>query len=331
MQTPSRLAFIFGIGLLVVSAASPALAKRLDCSKASKQAEQAVCANTRLLNLDEYYQVKFFEIIGALQNLGANDQVDDIRNQARGFLRQRNACGESVSCIEQAYQNEILYLNNVNIQPQARNNQPSPSTPVEPNSNADNSTASQADTTPPDAPEASPLSGTDNQAAENVPDSSQANVAPANDNSQQGVSDSNQSTNSSNSSNGNSNSGEFVLILFVIVAALLIYFLPTIIAFRRNHPNRWLIFVINLAGGITFFGWLLAIVWSCRAIHKSSTGSDGGESGLNLFVNDESLIKVTGTTDKATQLKKLKELLDNGAITQEEFDRLKREVLSASR
>jgi hypothetical protein len=35
---------------------------------------------------------------------------------------------------------------------------------------------------------------------------------------------------------------------------------PTIVAFRRNHPNRWLILALNLAFGGTVFGWVICIV-----------------------------------------------------------------------
>lgn len=111
---------------------------------------------------------------------------------------------------------------------------------------------------------------------------------------------------------------------------LLVYLLPAIIAFSRRHPNRWVILVINVAGGVTLFGWLLAIVWACRAIHKTDQvgGSDGGESGLNLFVNDEKTVRVVGHTNFTSQLSDLKRLLDSGAITQQEFDQLKIKIIA---
>ncbi len=35
--------------------------------------------------------------------------------------------------------------------------------------------------------------------------------------------------------------------IVAIVVILAVIFIPTIVAFRRQHPNRWLIFVVNLA------------------------------------------------------------------------------------
>ena len=43
---------------------------------------------------------------------------------------------------------------------------------------------------------------------------------------------------------------------------LLIYFLPTIIAFNKHKRNRGAIFALNLLLGWSFLGWVLALVWS---------------------------------------------------------------------
>jgi hypothetical protein len=74
---------------------------------------------------------------------------------------------------------------------------------------------------------------------------------------------------------------------FIVLAILgLIYIVPSIVAFRRNHPNRWIILVINLAFGGTIIGWGVALVWALQAVHRIDGQSSGGESGLNLFIND---------------------------------------------
>lgn len=106
------------------------------------------------------------------------------------------------------------------------------------------------------------------------------------------------------------------------------YLLPTIIAFRRKHPNRYVIAVINVAGGLTGFGWLLSLLWSMHAIHRSEEedGSHGGESGLNVDINDISPIRVSGP-DVAGQIADLKRLLDEGAINQSEFSKLKAQII----
>ncbi len=47
-------------------------------------------------------------------------------------------------------------------------------------------------------------------------------------------------------------------VLFVVLP----YFAPAVIALLRNHRQRTAIFVLNLFGGWTGFGWLIALVWS---------------------------------------------------------------------
>lgn len=117
----------------------------------------------------------------------------------------------------------------------------------------------------------------------------------------------------------------------------IIYIIPSIVAFRRNHPNRWIILVINLAFGGTIIGWGIALVWAMRAAHRVGSAGSGGESGLNLFVNDVKKIQVVEPpplpqTSVAQELERLHGLLTRGAISQVEFDDLKAKLLgNASR
>ena len=62
--------------------------------------------------------------------------------------------------------------------------------------------------------------------------------------------------------------------------------MPSIVAFRRNHPNRWIILVINIAFGSTIVGRALRSVSAMWAAHRVGSTSSGGELGLNLFIND---------------------------------------------
>jgi hypothetical protein len=45
--------------------------------------------------------------------------------------------------------------------------------------------------------------------------------------------------------------------------ALALFFLPTLVAKSRNHPNTLPIFLVNLFFGWTFIGWAIALVWAC--------------------------------------------------------------------
>ncbi|MDX1388304.1 MAG: superinfection immunity protein [Acidobacteriota bacterium] len=53
-----------------------------------------------------------------------------------------------------------------------------------------------------------------------------------------------------------------LFLLFVILVALLFYFLPTIIAIARHHPSALLIGLINFLLGWSLIAWIVCIVWS---------------------------------------------------------------------
>jgi Superinfection immunity protein/Short C-terminal domain len=122
----------------------------------------------------------------------------------------------------------------------------------------------------------------------------------------------------------------FLAAFFLIIG--FVYIIPTFIAFRRNHPNRWPILLINVVFGGTILGWGIALGWALRAVHRPGSTSSGGESGLNIFVNDVRRVQLVeppphpqpSTTE---ELERLHELLVRGAISQDEFDGLKAKLL----
>ncbi|WP_192799277.1 superinfection immunity protein [Brucella tritici] len=140
--------------------------------------------------------------------------------------------------------------------------------------------------------------------------------------------------------------------IVAIVVILTVIFIPTIVAFRRQHPNRWLIFVVNFAFGGTVVGWIAALVWALHYAHISEDGSNGGESGTNLFVNDPVNVRVDPSMNEdqkialpvsptnnpnpskdhsdaetVNALRRLKTLFESGAISAEEFIALKAPIL----
>lgn len=66
-------------------------------------------------------------------------------------------------------------------------------------------------------------------------------------------------------------SGWILLLLFISVA-LFVYFLPTVVANSRSHPNLFSIFVLNLLLGWSFIGWVAAMVWACISVDNTSPG-----------------------------------------------------------
>lgn len=60
---------------------------------------------------------------------------------------------------------------------------------------------------------------------------------------------------------------EGVIYILIIIG---IYFLPTIIGVVRGHPSGGGIFALNLFLGITFIGWVGALIWSLSNKHLAS-------------------------------------------------------------
>lgn len=55
--------------------------------------------------------------------------------------------------------------------------------------------------------------------------------------------------------------------LGLIAAAIAIYFVPAIVAHRRDHHNRMAITVLTFLLGWTIIGWAGALVWACTEVH----------------------------------------------------------------
>lgn len=132
---------------------------------------------------------------------------------------------------------------------------------------------------------------------------------------------------------------DIVIVLTFIIFAIagLIYIAPSIVAFRRNHPNRWIILVINMAFGGTVIGWGVALVWALRAVHRPGFTQSGGESGLNIFINDPKKVQLVEpppvpaspapAVSMGQELERLHGLLTQGVISQAEFDGIKAKLL----
>lgn len=61
----------------------------------------------------------------------------------------------------------------------------------------------------------------------------------------------------------------FLLVIAFVVAALLVYMVPTIIAFVRRHHYKWPILAFNLGAAWTGLGWIGTLVWSLWPHDKS--------------------------------------------------------------
>lgn len=126
-------------------------------------------------------------------------------------------------------------------------------------------------------------------------------------------------------------------VIFILLLAI-VYELPAIIAFFRGHPNRWLILVLCTALAGTGIVWLGCLVWAFKAIHITDdpSGTNGGESGLNLLANDVQRVRIENPAgllqpssappsvkDPVEKLERLKKLLNDGDIDRAQFQRLR--------
>lgn len=86
------------------------------------------------------------------------------------------------------------------------------------------------------------------------------------------------------------------------------YFVPTIIAIaKRNHRTK--VILINIFLGWTIVMWILSLVWACKR-------------------DEENKEIIARGASPADEIKKYKDLLDSGAISQEEFEEKKKKLLN---
>ena len=115
--------------------------------------------------------------------------------------------------------------------------------------------------------------------------------------------------------------GAIELIVLLIISSL--YFIPTIIAFSRKRNNRTAIFILNLFLGWTFVGWIASLVWACVADKPQTIVVN------NSYSSSEKTSDPNKIEDKFESLKKLKDLLDSGVLSQSEFEEQKARILKS--
>jgi len=104
-------------------------------------------------------------------------------------------------------------------------------------------------------------------------------------------------------------------ITLVISLLFVVYFLPTLIALLRKKSNTLAIAALNLLLGWSVIGWVVSLVWSLS--------SDPVPQKLIV----QQPVQHT-QSDGIDRLSKLKKLLDDNVISQEEFEREKAKILN---
>lgn len=110
-----------------------------------------------------------------------------------------------------------------------------------------------------------------------------------------------------------SGTGILLFGVFLVVGGGFVYFLPTIIAKKRKNQNQNTVFIINLLLGWTLVGWLIALM---RALSDTQA--------VMVYTTPVQNQKQS----VSSELTELKNLMDSGAISQEEFNAQKKRLLN---
>ena len=99
-----------------------------------------------------------------------------------------------------------------------------------------------------------------------------------------------------------------IFLALILIGGVALYFTPTIIAWNKPQANS--VIAVNLFLGWTIIGWVAALAWA--------------------FVDQKQpdIINHATHEDQFDKLKKLKDLLDSGAITPEEYAIEKQKLLN---
>ena len=60
--------------------------------------------------------------------------------------------------------------------------------------------------------------------------------------------------------------------ILMVLAIVLIYMLPTLIAFGREHPRRQDVALVNILLGWTLIGWIAVFLWASLTHVESEFG-----------------------------------------------------------
>ena len=108
-------------------------------------------------------------------------------------------------------------------------------------------------------------------------------------------------------------------VLIIAIAIMVVYVAPSIIALKRKIRNKEILVVLNLIFGWTLAGWVGCLIWSLVEQKNNSKKKEE----FNKRKREVKKIE----EDKYTEIIKLQELKDRGALTEEEFDNEKAKLL----
>jgi len=111
-------------------------------------------------------------------------------------------------------------------------------------------------------------------------------------------------------------SSDYGLLPFLIIFGLLLYFIPSIVAFSKNRHNKSAVLVLNIFLGWSFIGWIVALVWAVS-----------NRNPQQIIVNNSQVSTNPSSEDYLDTLNKLHNLKSSGIITEEEFNTQKKKLI----
>jgi hypothetical protein len=114
-----------------------------------------------------------------------------------------------------------------------------------------------------------------------------------------------------------------------IAIGIFLYLLPAWIAWSRKHHQKGPIILVNVLLGWTIIGWLWALVWSVSSIKKDTVVVLPATNAIDAVPVMQNASPANSVTSKSVseRIADLKGMLDNGAISQAEYELLKADTL----
>lgn len=107
-----------------------------------------------------------------------------------------------------------------------------------------------------------------------------------------------------------------IIVIVAGVGMVALYGIPCFIAFYRQHPNRWPIFLVNVVFGGTIIGWGAAMIWALDLYNLVLPVSSRPSRTPSTASPDGTAVQTQSFT---AELRRLTELRDAGLISETEF------------
>lgn len=99
--------FAAACSILALAMAQPAVAASFDCERSDLAPDEKAICDNRALNDADVRMVTTFDILSGLIAMGARGEM---QNQQTAWLKERQACGADVACIQSAYDRRMQQL-----------------------------------------------------------------------------------------------------------------------------------------------------------------------------------------------------------------------------